>query len=140
MEGIEADVPVLLDAAHNPDGARALAEAIAERGEGPAVACMAILAEKDAAGIIAALAPVLDGAVFTEIPPELLQSKGRSGATSRPARELMGLARGAGLEKVEAIESPVAAVLRAADLAKQRSASLLVTGSHYLLGYAPPGA
>jgi dihydrofolate synthase/folylpolyglutamate synthase len=137
MEGIQAEVPVLLDAAHNPDGARALAEAIAERGEGPVVACVAILAEKDAKGVISELAPVLDAAVFTEIPPGLLQSKGRSGATPRPAQELVDLARAAGLTEVQAVTDPAAAVRSASALARERSASLLITGSHYLLGYAP---
>jgi dihydrofolate synthase / folylpolyglutamate synthase len=138
MEGIEAEVPVLLDAAHNPDGARALAEALAERGEGPVVACIAILAEKDAAGILSALAPALDAAVFTEIPASLLQSRGRSGASARLASELAALA--AGVETVEAIVDPGGAIVRAAELAKERSTPLLVTGSHYLLGYAARAA
>jgi len=58
--------PLILDAAHNPDGARALAEALPEvAGEAPVVACLAILADKDAAGVLAALAPSLDLAVCT---------------------------------------------------------------------------
>jgi dihydrofolate synthase/folylpolyglutamate synthase len=138
MEGIEAKVPLLLDAAHNPDGARALAEALAERGEEQVVACMAILSEKDADGIIAALAPALSAVVFTEIPSELLKSRGRSGATSRRAGDLAELA--GGQQVVEAIPDPGAAVERAAALAKERSASLLITGSHYLLGYAARAA
>ena len=134
MEGIEAEVPLVLDAAHNPDGARALAEALADRNEGEVVACIAILAEKDAGGIIDALALALDAVVFTEIPASLLKSRGRSGAASTPAGELAALA--AGLDTVEAIAEPGAAVARATALAKERSASLLITGSHYLLGYA----
>ena len=55
------DPPLILDAAHNPDGARALAEALPEAaGEAPVVACLAVLADKDAAGVLAALAPRLD--------------------------------------------------------------------------------
>ncbi len=134
MEGIAADVPVVLDAAHNPDGARALAEALAERGQGGAVACIAVLAEKDAKGIIEALAPALQAAVFTEVPAELLQSRGRSGATSAPAAELADLARGVPL--AEAVANPADAMRRAVAIARERSAPLVVTGSHYLLGYA----
>ncbi len=139
MEGIEAEVPLLLDAAHNPDGATALAEALADRDEGRVVACVAILAEKDAQGIIEALAPALDAVVFTEIPTTLLRSRGRSGASAKPAGELASLGRSAGVAAVEAVADPAQAVARAAELAKERSASLLVTGSHYLLGYAARG-
>jgi dihydrofolate synthase/folylpolyglutamate synthase len=138
MEGVRAQVPLLLDAAHNPDGARALAEALAEREEGRIVACMAILSEKDAEGIVSALAPALDALVFTEIPAQLLQSRGRSGATSRPARELVDL--GGAVNVVEAVADPDEAVDRAVALAKERSGSLLITGSHYLLGYAARAA
>jgi hypothetical protein len=66
---IGGDPPFVLDAAHNPDGARALAEALAALIEAqPVVACLAILADKDAAGIVGALAPALSAAVCTEIP------------------------------------------------------------------------
>jgi dihydrofolate synthase/folylpolyglutamate synthase len=59
---------VLLDAAHNPDGAAALAEALPEVSGGPVVACLAILADKDAEAMIAALAPALERAVCTQLP------------------------------------------------------------------------
>jgi hypothetical protein len=38
--------------------------------------------------------------------------------------------------EVEAVEDPAAAIARSAELARQLDATLLVTGSHYLLGYA----
>ena len=78
---LKGDPPLILDAAHNPDGARALAEALPEAvGEAPVVACLAILADKDAAGVLAALAPRLEVAVCTELPAERLARAGRPGA------------------------------------------------------------
>ncbi len=54
LERIGDDPPAFLDAAHNPDGAAALAEALpAVAGDAPAIACLAVLDDKDAAGIAA---------------------------------------------------------------------------------------
>ena len=69
LERIAEQPPTYLDAAHNPDGAAALAEALpALAGGRRVVACLAILADKDAAAMVAALAPALDRAVCTELP------------------------------------------------------------------------
>lgn len=69
LEKVADDPPTYLDAAHNPDGAAALAEALVEVADGrPVVACVAVLAEKDADGIARALAPTLERVVCTEIP------------------------------------------------------------------------
>ncbi len=92
---LEGDPPLILDAAHNPDGARALAEALPEAvGEAPVVACLAILADKDAAGVLAALAPRLEVAVCTELPAERLARAGRPGARALEASRLAALAAG----------------------------------------------
>ncbi|MDI9631029.1 MAG: Mur ligase family protein [Acidobacteriota bacterium] len=56
---------VLLDAAHNPDGARRLAEFLAARGARGTL-LFGALDDKDAAGMLAALAPHADRVVFTE--------------------------------------------------------------------------
>ena len=82
MQVVGGDPPLVLDAAHNPDGARALAEALPEVAGGrPVVACLAILADKDAAGILEALAPRLELVVCTELPAERLAR-----ARARPVR------------------------------------------------------
>jgi dihydrofolate synthase/folylpolyglutamate synthase len=70
LERIESEPPVFLDAAHNPDGAAALAEALPAVAPGPVIGVLAILADKDADGIVAALAPALERAVCTEIPAD----------------------------------------------------------------------
>jgi dihydrofolate synthase/folylpolyglutamate synthase len=55
---------IILDGAHNPHGAQALAEALRERGELP-VLVISVSADKDAAGIAAALAPAVRAVIAT---------------------------------------------------------------------------
>jgi dihydrofolate synthase / folylpolyglutamate synthase len=138
MEVIEADPPLVLDAAHNPAGAAALAEALPRIAGGrPVVACMALLADKDAAAVLAALGPSLAAVIATEIPGEVLARAGRPGATARAAFELAEDARRAGVGHVEEVEDPAAAVGRGRELAELQGGVALVCGSHYLLRYAP---
>jgi dihydrofolate synthase/folylpolyglutamate synthase len=137
LERISDSPPTYLDAAHNPDGAAALAEALPAVVEGRrVVACLAVLADKDAAALVAALAPVLDAAVCTEVPAEALRSHGRPGARSRPAAELAALLEAAGV-RAEPEPGFATAIDRARELAAQPpEAALLVTGSHYALAPA----
>jgi dihydrofolate synthase / folylpolyglutamate synthase len=140
MEVVEGDPTLILDAAHNPAGAAALAEALPAAAAGrPVVGCVATLADKDAAGILAALAPHLAALVTTEIPPARLESVGRPGASSIGSAELADLARTAGIADVEARPDPDEAVARARELALKTGAVALVFGSHYLLRYASHG-
>ncbi len=137
MQLLSGAPPLILDAAHNPDGARALAEALPEAtGGAPVVACLAMLADKDAAGLLGALAPRLEVAICTELPPERLARAGRPGARSLEAWRLAQLAEAAGLSRTEVIRRPEAALQRAMAAAAERGGVVLVTGSHYLLGYA----
>jgi dihydrofolate synthase/folylpolyglutamate synthase len=136
MQVVSGDPPLVLDSAHNPDGARALAEALPEvAGTAPVFACLALLADKDAAGIIEALAPRLALAVCAELPAERLGRAGRPGAKPLAAARLAEVAGEAGLA-AEAIPEPRTAVRRALDAARERGGVALVCGSHYLLGDA----
>jgi dihydrofolate synthase/folylpolyglutamate synthase len=137
LERIAEHPPTYLDAAHNPDGAAALAEALPAVVEGRrVVACLAVLADKDAAAMVAALAPALDAAVCTEVPAAALRSHGRPGARSRPAAELAALLEEAGVE-AEPEPDFAAALTRARALAAAPPESaLLITGSHYALAPA----
>jgi dihydrofolate synthase / folylpolyglutamate synthase len=137
LELIAESPPTYVDAAHNPDGAAALAEALPALAAGrPVVACLAMLADKDAPAIVAALAPVLRAAVCTEIPPAALLGHGRPGARSRPARELADLCQAHGLEATAEPDLELA-LRRATELACGTFAGVLVvTGSHYLIGPA----
>jgi dihydrofolate synthase / folylpolyglutamate synthase len=134
LELLAEDPPTYVDAAHNPDGAAALAEALPALAAGrPVVACLAILADKDAAAMVRALAPVLDHAICTELPPGALDGHGRPGARSRPAAELLAACEEAGLA-AEAEPAFETALARARELAAQ--GLVLIAGSHYAIAPA----
>jgi dihydrofolate synthase / folylpolyglutamate synthase len=127
LELLAEDPPTFVDVAHNPDGARALAESLPEVAAGrPVIGVLAVLADKDAAGIAGALAPALDRAICTQIPAH---------RPSTPASELVAACEAAGLA-AEAEPDFGAALARARELAAQTGAAVLVAGSHYVLGPA----
>ncbi|MGA8747086.1 MAG: cyanophycin synthetase, partial [Solirubrobacterales bacterium] len=97
LEQIAEHPPTLIDAAHNADGAAALAEALPALAAGPVIACLAILLDKDAAAIVRALAPALEHVVCSELPADLLAAHGRPGAASHSAAALAALCADAGL-------------------------------------------
>ncbi len=67
MEIVRSSPTVMLDAAHNPHGAQALATALAEEFSFTSlVGVVGVLADKDAAGLLGALEPVLDKVVVTQ--------------------------------------------------------------------------
>jgi dihydrofolate synthase / folylpolyglutamate synthase len=130
---VGGDPPEIFDAAHNPDGAQALAEALPGlAGDREVVCCLAILEGKDAGGIVNALAPAISHFVCTEIPPDRIEGSGRPGGRSRPALEIAALCEKAGVE-AEAIAEPLAAWERARELAREGGGVALAAGSHYLL-------
>jgi dihydrofolate synthase / folylpolyglutamate synthase len=116
------------DGAHNPDGARALADSLGEvvGDRRPRVAVVAILEDKDAAGMLEALLPAADRAVFTRsgnprsLPP----------ATLATLAEKLGAGEAAAA--AETVPDPRAAVERARELAGPGGA-VLATGSIYLV-------
>jgi dihydrofolate synthase / folylpolyglutamate synthase len=146
LEVLSGDPPAVLDAAHNPDGVQALAEALSGIVQDrPVVACLAVLREKDVAGMARALAPALERVVCTEIPPaaEAESAKGASKEgpapdkmprlrVSVPAGELADAWEEAGIP-AEAEPDLATAVARARELAREAGGVLLVTGSHYAL-------
>jgi dihydrofolate synthase/folylpolyglutamate synthase len=137
LERIAEDPPTFLDAAHNPDGAAALAEGLAEVAAGrPVVACLAALGDKDAEAMIRALAPRLERVVCTELEPGALQARGLSGAASHSAAKLARACAEAGLAAEQQPDFAVA-LQRARELAHELPGGmLLVTGSHYVLAPA----
>jgi dihydrofolate synthase / folylpolyglutamate synthase len=137
LERIAAQPPTFLDAAHNPDGAAALAEALPSVSDGRrVVGCLAILADKDAEAMVRALAPALERAVCTELPARALEAQGRPGAASRSAAELLAACEAAGLP-AEAEPSFPAALRRASALASEVPEGILVVaGSHYAIAPA----
>ncbi len=132
-EMVPGDPPEIFDAAHNPDGARALAEVVPElAGPREVVCCLAVLEGKDATGIVSALAPAVSRFVCTEIPPDAIEGSGRPGGRAWPALELAALCEKSGVG-AEAVPDPLRAWERARDLARERNGVALAAGSHYLL-------
>jgi dihydrofolate synthase / folylpolyglutamate synthase len=143
LERVGDDPPTYLDAAHNPDGARALAEALPGIAQGrPLVAVLAVLADKDARAMIEALAPALTQAVCTELPISPIDGPktGHIGTFSARRRSFAagGLARLCTEAGVAAEAEPdfAAAVARGLALARDQGGVLLVAGSHYALAPA----
>lgn len=137
LEQIAERPPTYLDAAHNPAGAAALAQSLPAVATGRrVVGCLAVLADKDAEAMVAALAPALDRVVCTELPGAALEGHGRPGAHARSASDLVAACERAGLA-AEAEPDFAAALLRAAALASEDPEGLLlITGSHYAIGPA----
>ncbi|MBF4579812.1 folylpolyglutamate synthase/dihydrofolate synthase family protein [Frigoribacterium sp. VKM Ac-2530] len=121
---------ILVDAAHNPHGARALAKAIDDYFQfGRVVAVLSVLADKDAAGIVRALSGTVDQFVVTQ-----------SGSDrSVDADELAAVAVGVvGAARVVVETDLVAALRTARDLADEAEGDepggVVVTGSITLVG------
>jgi dihydrofolate synthase/folylpolyglutamate synthase len=143
LERVAERPPTLLDAAHNPDGAAALAEGLAEVAAGrPVVACLAILNDKDARSMLKALAPSLTRAVCTQLPQQPADGP-KTGAgvvfsAHRPsfsAERLAAMCGEVGL-RAEAEADFGGAVRRARALALDSGGALVITGSHYVLAPA----
>lgn len=133
LEKVDDDPPTYVDVAHNRPGAAALARALpAIAGDGPVIACVAVLADKDAAGMLAELAPTIRRAVFTSLPPELLAARGRPGARAHDPEDLVSLAAALGISG-EALSDPSLAIDRTRKLAARCGGTALITGSHFLL-------
>ena len=134
-----------VDAAHNPDGAAALAESLPSLAEGRRpIAVLAVLADKDAEAMVRALAPALDRVVCTQLPAHPPADGPKSGAglnvsARRPAvaaAELARICTEAGVE-AEAETDFGEALARARELASEAPEGMvLVTGSHYAIAPA----
>ena len=67
LEILHRDPTVIIDAAHNPHGATALADTIRNEFDFEAIFCvLGILGEKDARGVLKALEPVIDRLIVTK--------------------------------------------------------------------------
>jgi dihydrofolate synthase/folylpolyglutamate synthase len=124
----------VFDAAHNAEGAEALAEALGSLPDpGPISLCVSVLADKDAAAIAAALAPVAETVICTAADPG--PAMGRPGAEAlhevRLARDFARAGVGALAEP-----DPKVACERAFTLAAERDGLAVFAGSHYLLRHA----
>ncbi len=138
LERIGTTPTILVDAAHNPHGATALAAALADEfAFSHLVGVLAVMGEKDAAGILGALADTLDEVVVTR----------NSSPRAMPAADLAELAIAVfGEERVHVAPTLPAALNLARELASARTggeddrvgpgAGVLVTGSVVTAGDA----
>ena len=132
LEVVARNPTVILDAAHNPHGARALATAMADSFDFTQLfAVVGVMNDKDAAGVLMALEPVVDRIIVTE------STSGRAmpgGALAEIASSIYGA------DRVWAEPELLAAVDRAFALAEESGefggVGVLVTGSVALVGDA----
>jgi dihydrofolate synthase/folylpolyglutamate synthase len=125
LQVVDENPLTLLDGAHNPDGMAALAESLAEpfaAGRDRVVAVISVLDDKDAAGMLGALMPKLDGLVLTA----------SRNPRALPPPTLKSLASQLGGPPTEVIREPRAALRRAREIAGP-AGLVLATGSIYLV-------
>jgi dihydrofolate synthase/folylpolyglutamate synthase len=132
LEVVRRSPTVVLDAAHNPHGARAAAAGVAEAfAFSPLVGVVAVMGDKDADGLLRELEEVMNQVVITQV-----------ASTSRgmPAEELGDLARGIfGSERVRVVPRLDDAIEQAIGMAESEGAGspgVLVTGSVVAVGEA----
>lgn len=124
--GNEDTVEVWYDGAHNPLGARALAEAMAdieERAPMPLILILGMLRNKDIDGFLAAFTGLARRVIGVAIPAQ---------PSTRTARDVTAAAERAGIAALpaESLEEAMEHVLNAA--ADTGGARVLITGSLYL--------
>ena len=136
LEVIRRSPTIVLDAAHNPHGAAATAEAVQDSFTfSPLVGVVGVMADKDYEGVLAAFEPVFAAVVCTQ----------NSTDRAMPAEELAEVARGIyGVDRVHVARRLDDAIDQAATLAEAGgvfgeaigSGGVLVTGSVITVGQA----
>lgn len=132
LERLRSTPTTFIDAAHNPHGAKALAEAI-ERdfSFNRVIGVVAVLGDKDAVGVLAALEPVLSDIVVTQ----------NSSPRALDAYDLAEMAREIfGEERVFVADTLPGAYAQAVELAEeadvQSGSGIVITGSVVTAGEA----
>ncbi|MDQ1482232.1 MAG: dihydrofolate synthase / folylpolyglutamate synthase [Actinomycetota bacterium] len=132
LEVVRRSPTVVLDAAHNPHGARAAAAAVTEAfAFSPLIGVVAVMGDKDAEGLLREFEEVMNQVVITQV-----------ASTSRgmPAEELAELARGLfGSERVQVAPRLDDAIETAMALAESEgigAPGVLITGSVVAVGEA----
>jgi dihydrofolate synthase / folylpolyglutamate synthase len=126
LEVVAESPSILLDGAHNPAGAAALAKALGEFEYRKLILVLGILADKDYRGMIRRLAPLADRLIVTRPPDE------RALAPDVLAKEARRWSR-----RVEVRANPRDAVARARAVARAEDL-ICVAGSLYLVGAVRP--
>ena len=125
LQLIKTEPALLLDGAHNPAGAQILANALrAEFSDQPLVGLVAVLADKDATGLVSNLAGVFESVVITQ----------STSPRSMPASELELVASQSISGDVTAISDFQLALESAKQRAREIEGMVVVTGSITLVG------
>jgi dihydrofolate synthase/folylpolyglutamate synthase len=125
LQLVKTEPPLLLDGAHNPAGALTLADALTSEFSGkPLVGLIAVLAEKDAEGVLSNLAGVFHSAVITE----------SSSPRSMPISELEPMASRSLGCSASGFSDFSAGLERAKEIASEIDGMVVVTGSITLVG------
>jgi dihydrofolate synthase / folylpolyglutamate synthase len=125
LQLIKSEPALLLDGAHNPAGAQILANALrAEFSDQPLVGLVAVLADKDATGLVSNLAGVFESVVITQ----------STSPRSMPASELELVASQSISGDVTAISDFQLALESAKQRAREIEGMVVVTGSITLVG------
>lgn len=132
LEVIRRSPTVVLDAAHNPHGARAAAAGVAEAfAFSPVIAVLAVMRDKDARGLLTELAEVVGPVVATQV---------ASTDRGMPAESLGELAAEIfGPDRVQVeprLDDAIEAAMALADADEYGNAGVLVTGSVIAVGEA----
>ena len=118
---VSRDPVFIVDVAHNPDAAQALAAFLKKfRGDKPVALICGLLSDKDAEGFFRLLRPVVDACVLVPLPSE----------RSMPMDRLMAAARAAKLPAAEGVLP--AAVRNAQKWARSNHGIVVAAGSLYL--------
>lgn len=122
---VSRDPLFVVDVAHNPDGARALAGFLKQlRGDKPVALICGLLADKDAEGFFRLLRPVVDACVLVPLDSE----------RNMPMDRLLAAAKAAKLPAAEG--AMPAAVKNACHWAKSNNGMVVAAGSLYLASAA----
>jgi dihydrofolate synthase / folylpolyglutamate synthase len=124
LQTLPGEPHTVLDGAHNPDAAAALAESLGEVFDGPPALVLGVLEDKDAAGMLRTLLPRCRRAWFTAPP----------GPRALSPAALLSQARQLGFEDAVCEPRPERALAAARRWAAAEGAGVLVTGSVYLVG------
>ncbi len=132
LQPVGSEPLTLLDGAHNPDGVRALVEALSElrAGRRRVIAVVSILDDKDAAAMLAGLSSACDGLVLTS----------SRNPRALPPPTLRSLVSQLGGPDAEIVPEPGRALQRGRELAGP-DGLVVATGSIYLIAdlLAPAG-
>jgi dihydrofolate synthase / folylpolyglutamate synthase len=134
LEIVRRSPTIVLDAAHNPHGARATADALQDSfAFDPLIGVIGVMADKDYEGVLAAFEPVLAHVIVTRSSTERAMAPAELAVV---AREIFGEDRVTLVPDLADALDQAAALAEAGDAISVSSGAVLVTGSVVTVGEA----